>query len=167
MLDSVPSRIVEYSHGRPEFGSTEAPERFEHLSRVGNTILENIPHDIDVVVYVESDLIWDADTILRLMEKLTREIDIISPLVFAGEAFYDIYAFRKGGKRFSPFPPYHPKLKGLTEVDSVGSCLVMKGDVVRKVRIPPGQVLVGFCNAARKAGFRVWADPSEIVRHPA
>jgi hypothetical protein len=95
-------------------------------------------------------------------------VDVVSPLVFAGEAFYDIWAFRKSGIRFGPFYPFHHELvlDGLTEVDSVGSCLVMRAAVARAVRMSDG-ALVEFCNNARSRGYRVWVDAREQIRHPA
>jgi hypothetical protein len=86
--------------------------------------------------------------------------------VFAGEAFYDIFAFRKSGRRFAPFPPFHEELGGLTEVDSAGSCLVMKADVARQCRMNDKSGLVSFCDDARAKGFQVWVDPSLRIYHP-
>lgn len=175
----LPSEIVERSHGGPVYGSTEAPERMRALSFVGNGVFESIRPDVDALVYVESDLIWRPRMILKLLEKVCPPVeleafavDVIAPLCFAGRAFYDIWAFRKSGVRFGPFVPYHGELilDGLTEVDSVGSCLVMSGKVARQVRIPlegPGDLaLVGFCREARAAGFRIYVDARERIDHP-
>lgn len=154
-------------HGQRWFGSTEEPERMKALSFVGNGILESVHGSDDILVYVESDLIWKPDMICRLID---RDVDVISPMPFAGEAFYDIWAFRKNGIRFSPFEPYHPELQNhgsLTEVDSVGSCLVMKGYIARECRIRNDNALVGLCDDIREKGYKIYVDAQERIYHPA
>lgn len=162
--------LVTRNHGGPEFGSTEHPERMKALSYVGNGILENVPEDTHILFYVESDLLWDASTFIRLANRLERKrIDVLAPLVFAGDNFYDVWGYRDlAGARFGPFHPYSSSLKlsEPTEVGSVGSCLTMYGEVARETRIPDGEALVGFCKEARRKGYRVWTDARERVNHP-
>lgn len=165
----IPLDLVTRNHGGPVYGSTEEVARMTALSQVGNGFLEAVQDTDDVAIYVESDLIWAPDTMLRLAQQLqSGVVDVVSPLVFAGAAFYDIWAFRKSGVRFGPFHPYHHELvfDGLTEVDSTGSCLVMRAAVARAVRMSDG-ALVEFCNNARSRGYRVWVDARERIGHPA
>jgi len=159
------------SHGGPIYGSTERPERMKALSRVGNAIFEAVREDDDVLVYIESDLLWDPHTIGSLIDMAIRRdggYDVFAPLVFAGLSFYDVWGFRKDGARFAPFPPYHSGLAktGLTEVDSVGSCLVMRGDVARDVRIENEHCLVGWCESARSKGYRIATHAEFRITHP-
>jgi hypothetical protein len=173
-------RIVQYglsanlqdaSHGGPEFGSVVNEERFKALSIVGNKMLSLVETQDDIVVYVESDLIWHEQTMLHLgSQLLDHDLDIVSPLIMAGENFYDVWAFRGiDGAMFAPFKPYHSTLKhpsGLASVNSVGSCLVMKAEVARLCRIIHDNCLVGFCEDARNKGYRVWVDSRVKVNHP-
>jgi hypothetical protein len=161
------------NHGKRVFGSTEEPERMAALSFVGNGILESVREEDDVLVYVESDLVWRPEVITHLIEHLAAGYtDVVSPLIFAGDAFYDIWAFRKGGfgneHRFGPFRPYHPELKfdQLTQVDSTGSCLVMRGEVARRCRIINDEALVGFCKDVQNKGFILRVDARLKVNHP-
>lgn len=186
--------LIERSHGGPEFGSTERPERLRALSWVANGGLEAI-QDEDYVLYVESDLVWEPATVRHLLAVLqaTEEhpddapdgwpapIDVVAPSVVAGapykredtggeyrDVFYDIFVFRKDGDRFSPFWPYH---RGVahdrpTHVDSVGSCLVMRGDVARACRVIEDNALLGFCKDAWAKGFGVACDLRVKVRQP-
>ncbi len=160
--------LVDATHGGPKFGSTEQPERMAALTKVGNTILEAVKEDDDILLYVESDLIWDVPTAMSLINLVQLGTDVVAPMVFAGEMFYDVYAFRKNGERFYGLPPYHPELKpeGLTEVDSVGSCLAMKAKIAREIRMPPGGVLVGWCDEARKAGYKINVASQLRIQHP-
>jgi hypothetical protein len=166
-LDRRRGTLIIHEHGGPVFGSTEAPERFKAMAGVGNAFLSNVPEDADIVLYVESDLRWSAQTMLQLIEKVSLEVDVVAPLVFAGQNFYDVFAFRGlDGQRFAPFPPYHSQLNGFTEVMSVGSCLVMDANVARTTRIPDTDGLVGFCRNARSQGYRIWVDPTARIDHP-
>jgi len=158
----IPVRVVDVSHGGPVFGSTEAPERMVALSKVCNTMLDNIDREADVLVYVESDLDWMPHVICTLIERaLWRKdgFDVFAPMVMAGEAFYDTWGFRCDGQRFSPFPPFHPALKGkkIVEIESAGSCLVMRAQVAHECRIRNDYCLVGWCEDARGKGYKIAA----------
>lgn len=161
--------LIDASHGQRVFASTEESDRMVALSKVGNCILSGVNQDDHVLVYVESDLIWDRMTMRALINLvlIDPKLDVVAPMPFAGAAFYDIWAFRKDGTRFSPFSPYHSKLRsvGMTEVDSVGSCLVMKADVARQVRMKDGAI-VEWCDNARAAGFKIFCHRDYKVWHP-
>lgn len=161
----------ECSHGGPIYGSTEDPARMRALSSVGNTILAGVTQTDDVLVYVESDLIWDAHTIGSLVDIAFEgrdNTDIVAPLIMAGDLFYDIWAFRRDGNRFSPFWPHFPGLYDTVSlpVDSAGSCLVMRAEVARQCRIRDDNALVGFCDDATSKGFNIRVDHRWVVRHP-
>lgn len=168
----LPLEVRPCDHGGPVFGSTEDPARLDALTAVGNAILEGVRADDDALVYVESDLLWDPHTVGSLLDMALERrdgYDVLAPMVWSQpDVFYDIFAYRKDGARFGPFAPYHPGLApaGVTEVDSAGSCLVMRGEVARQVRIPQGGALVGWCERAREAGYRVGVTRDFGVRHP-
>jgi len=169
------------NHGGPVYGSTEQPERMAALSKVGNAVLDAVRATDDVLVYVESDLVWDAETIRRLIDRVlgaavhrvesTWDLDAVDdcdvwvPVVMAGDTHYDCWAYRTldGSRIFHPFPFTAP-----TELSSAGSCLVMPAAVARdkRARMETG-ALVEWCEKARAAGYRIAVDPALIVRHPA
>lgn len=168
-LEDMHSVRISHNHGGPWFGSTEAPARFEALQGVGNAILNAVPITVEVFIYVESDLVWASEVILDLIDRVRiNNCDVVAPMVFAGDLFYDIFAFRKDGQRFNPTPPFHPGIipRELTEIDSAGSCLVMRGAVARMCRIPAEDGLVGFCRNVREANYKIWLDFDRMVRHP-
>lgn len=167
--------LQDASHGGPVFGSVVSKERFDALSKMGNQLLGYVKDDDDIVVYVESDLIWHPQVLLHLGSQLLElNLDIVSPLIFAGENFYDVWGYRGlDGQMFGPFKPYHSSVGwsnshnlGLTEVSSVGSCLVMKAHVARECRMIDNECLVGFCRDARNKGYRVWVDSRVKINHP-
>lgn len=163
--------------GNPRYGSTEDPARMAALSEIGNYILDHVEHDDDVLLYVESDLIWTADTALDLILNSMRfGSSIIAPMIFAGEHFYDVWAYRKDGARFAPFYPYHSGIEScftgsvnnFAQLDSAGSCLAIPGHIARSrdVRMTSG-ALVEWCERAREAGHRILLDTTLRVEHPA
>lgn len=167
---SLRMELIPRDHGKREFGSTEEHERLETLSWVGNGGLEAVKPEDDVVLYVESDLLWDPGTIVRLIDRIGNGVWAVSPLVFAGEHFYDVFCFRAlDGSRFSPFYPYSLGLDEQTfmEVSSTGSCIVMDAEVARNIRIPGAEVLIGFWRVARERGYNIFVDAAERIHHPA
>lgn len=163
--------IVEYNHGGPHFGSVESAQRMQQLSGVGNAMLDSVAPDDDLVFYVESDLIWEPSIPIALAGYLNlwSGPQVVAPLVFAGEYFYDVWGFRLNGSKFAPFFPYHSDLgPGLTFVDSVGSCMVMHASVAcnRFLRMSTG-ALVELCERLRNTGHSIGVVPTLSVRHPA
>jgi hypothetical protein len=172
----------EHNHGQPEWGSTERPERLVALSGLLNTALDELQRYIaadDTVVWMEGDLFWDPFTLLQLERFLRRpEVDVVAPMVFAGEAFYDTWAFRtlpteanNVPERWGPFWPHGNYADAtnpapLVEMSSVGSCVAMTGLVAKLVRVQDGNALVGWCGQARELGFRVWCAKDLRVQHP-
>lgn len=163
---NLPLQFVDCTHGGPHFGSTEAPERMVALSKVGNAIFGGVNDTDDVLVYVESDLTWEAEAVTTLIDDAWRweaGYDVFAPMVMAGEHFYDIWGFRKiGGVRFSPWE--HQQFNGNGDqsyfypLDSAGSCLVMRAAVARKCRILNDYCLVGWCADAKQKGFHIAMD---------
>lgn len=168
--------IISHHHGRRVFTSTEDEDRLTALTQVMKTGMAAVdPHTDDVVLYIESDLLWDPHQVGSIIDMAYRRehgFDIIAPLVFAGDNFYDVYAFRKNGQRFAPFYPYHSELSHengtITEVDSVGSCLSFRSELAANVQLETDQRegLVSWCDAARRKGYRIGVAPMFRINHP-
>ena len=172
--------LTQYHHNGPHFGSVESAERMTQLSLVADHWLDYIRRchmlsSSDVVIYVESDLIWEASTMVALIDALagTTEYDVVSPLVFAGEHFYDVWGFRGlDGSQFAPFPPYHSSIPisadpHLVEVSSIGSCVAFRPVVATSAPSMSGGAFVGWCANVRAAGHRIAVAPSLRIHHPA
>lgn len=178
--------LVCRNHGGPAFGSVDDPQRWHQLSYASNGVCDNLTADIDALIYVESDLLWAPETILALLTHLERipEITAVAPMCFVARDnrldtppgnFYDTWGFRRNGVNFSPTPPYHPCLaerhdnaSGLARVDSVGSCIAVRGDIAihPDVRFQPEDCFVGYCRTIYAAGGSIYVDPDLEVRHP-
>lgn len=170
------STIVDATHGGPAYGSIVNVQRFAQLAYVANKVWELLPAEADVVIWAESDLWFDAQTMLALINRL-EDYPAVAPMVMhkSGYAaygdpgvryFYDRWAFRCNGQQFTNHPPYHPAINGeMLKMDSVGSCLAMRGDVARGVYVPIEDVLVGTCRLIYENGGSVWLDPTLSVEH--
>ena len=164
--------IIKCEHGHPEFGSTESAVRLRELTKVSNAVFRGVKTSDDVLLYVESDLVWrphDVGSCIDMAHRREAGFDVFAPLVFAGSAFYDIWGFRGlDGERFGPFSPYHKSMPagGLGEISSAGSCLAMRGKVARKVRNTTENALVGWCECAATAGYKIACAVDFRVDHP-
>lgn len=170
-------RLVDVSHGGPLFGSVESPVRMRQLSGVLNTAFSHVPLDCDVLIWVESDLIWDARVLLdlSLYVNLCDKPIVVAPMTMAASSNYDIWGCRLlDGRRTSSLPPFLPadyvdahSSGQLVEMSSVGSCVAMAGEIARKARIKDENALVGFCADVRAHGWKVYMDPHLKIQHPA
>lgn len=170
----IPTEVIKHEHGCKVFGSTEESERLEALTGVMMAGIGAVKKTDDVMLYVESDLLWrphDIGSIIDIAERRDEELDVIAPLCMAGEAFYDIWGMRGlDGERFSPFIPYHAdtlgKRSGLVEVESVGSCFAVRAAAAMKVKPVGKDALRSWCRGARKAKLRIGVALDFKVDHP-
>lgn len=168
--------LKDVSHGGHNYGSIVHPQRFKQLAFVGNTLWGLIPKDADVVALVESDLIWQGDTLLNLRNhlNLSNLPVILAPMVYHTDMrFYDTWAFRLYGVHFTNHKPYHPALitpeissRRYYEMDSVGSLMFMQGKLARQLHWPERDVVVGLCRIAKGLGAKIILDSFAEVYHP-
>ena len=167
-----PVTLVDCTHGGADYPSIVLAERFKQLAHVGRCIWAAIPADADAVVYVESDLIWDAETIVGLIDRL-QDYPAISPMVlldrkgWASNAFYDTWgAIGLDSRHFEHFPPYNAgyQVNEPFQVQSMGSCMAMRADIARQIVIDD-RVFQGISAQIWAMGESVWIDPALIVKH--
>lgn len=116
-------------HGGPHFGSVDHEPRWQQIAQVVRpTIQRALELEPEVVLYVESDLIWDTETMTQLIDRTAAAPGRTSaPMLLASdnpERFYDTWGYRLNGQQFRGMPPYwdgddmatHPK------IDSCGNC---------------------------------------------
>ena len=134
--------------------------------------------EADYVFWLDSDMVFKPDTLVRMMETLkTNDLDILT------------------GLYFRRVPPYSPVLYDKIEIDGVAcdfsefdsipddlfevgacgfGCVLMKTDVFFDVQSKFGNMFapignngedVAFCWRARQCGYKVICDPSMICGH--
>jgi GT2 family glycosyltransferase len=157
----------------PRFPSIESPERFKALSVVGNTALDFVAENlqVDYVLWLESDLIWEPDLLKRLVR---HNADAVAPMIWVEiqahkPVFYDIWGFRNlNGTRFRQIErnAYLNTYRFLFEVSSAGSCLLVKADYIYNFARFDYRAIVGLCQAIREREGRIVVDPLTEVYHP-
>jgi hypothetical protein len=162
--------IFTLPHGGPVFGSENNPTRWRNIARTWNGLYSQLGQFVgpnDRVIYVETDLIWNVDTMLRLLNHVKGGLDAVSPMSFHGSVFYDIWGYRgMDAWHFSGAPPYHHSLNGgeLVQILSSGSCMVMSGQVALTCRFAEQDAMLG--HSIYDNGFKLWLDPTLRVDHP-
>lgn len=167
------AEIVTVNHGGPDHGSVVNAERFANMAKVWNEIWARIPGDADAVIFVEADLVWESCTMLALLGDL-QDVPCVAPKIilrreeWPANFWYDNWGYWRNGVQIGTMPPYFVDLMPdthLLELDSAGSCLVMRGDVARGLTWPPEDVIVGICRQIRERGGSVWLDAQQKVIH--
>jgi hypothetical protein len=154
--------LSQHNHGGPKYGSVDDINRWRQLAPVLNATLDNLQPDDDAVIYVESDLIWDAETMIRLLNRLGQYPAVGGLIYHAAGFFYDTYAYRQNGQRFGA--DFLPVDSEPFRVDSIGSCIVMRGEVARACRFGADTCLIG--ESLKAHGYELWVDPTCRIVHP-
>lgn len=170
----LPSELVlyayNYSHKGPKFGSVDNPTRWENIAKTWNYMLNNIGNaleEYDYFCYMEADLIWNKETIDKLVEGM-EDFDCIAPMSMLGENwFYDTWGHRSNGMNFSAIYPYHPYFNNCLRympLESAGSCILMKAEVAQHCRLNLKDAMIG--HDIIKHGYSFVLDKTAIVNHP-
>jgi len=168
--------LLEHTHGGKDYGHTQHPLRFQELAGVGNAVLSQVPPDVNVLLYVESDLLWrDADLLTLVDDLLQSDIALALPMVLRSDTsiFYDIWAYRIQERKFSPRWPYHPVLcesePRFVELSGGGSAIAMTGETARltqAIGFEAWDLWPGLLRALRVYGKRAWLDREVTIYHP-
>lgn len=118
----------------------------------------------------ESDLISPPDLVKRFLA--TGKCPVagwpVLEVAPGQEIFYDTWAYRRFGVRFSNLPPYHPCYdeKELFEVDSVGSVWMFHAEDIRRGLVCTYNACVELCDQLRAMGRDIWVDPLIRIVQP-
>lgn len=141
--------------------------------------VQAIQMEADFVFWLDSDMVFRPDTLVRMMDTLQRnDIDILTGLYFRRVPPYSPVLFDRldmgedGACKWSEFKEIPD---GLFEVGGCGfGCVLMKTDVFFDVQGKHGAMFapmahngedVAFCWRARDCGFKIWCDPSVVCGH--
>ena len=153
--------------GYPLYPSIVNPHRFEILATVFNWALDLVDYDwTDYVLFMPCDIAFQPDLLRRLLD---HRAPLVSPFVFQNGLFYDTWAFRRDGRNFPPFAETDTEAifgRDLVRMETMGCVMLIDADVLRAgVRYSTVNVDRGLCEAARAAGYALWADPTLRVYH--
>jgi hypothetical protein len=167
--------ILKVEHGGPKFPSVVHPLRWRQLAVACNATVcaaVRVCEPGDRFVYVESDLIWEPETVCRLLDRLTVGVHGVAPLSMCWEEarFYDVWGYEQDGRRFSPYPPYYPgwspSAEELVPIDSSGSCFVLDTAGLRVVEFSAQDCIKGIGRSLAANGMQLFLDPTVKVFHP-
>ncbi len=123
-------------------------------------------NEYDYFYYMESNLIWNKETIDKLVEGM-KEFDCVAPMSMLNQIFYDTWGHRANGLNFSNYYPYHPdfdKFDRYMPIESAGSCILMKSEVIKNCRLNLKDAMIG--HDIIKNGYSFVLDKTAIVNHP-
>lgn len=158
----VEMELHRFDHGGPRFASIDHPQRWDQIAKAVRFTLDQVGDPGDALIWVESDLIWQPNTLHALTNDLLLE-PAVAPMVMADgeERFYDIWGFRRDGIPFSPGHPFYTQSSpygadGLVKIDSCGSCWATNDDWWR----------TWSGHWPYTAGGELWLDPTLRIWHP-
>lgn len=154
----LPAVLIDCSTGAPYYTSGEIHDRrWANVTRFCNTTLEAVP-SCDVLLWVESDLMWDPEVALTLVAQASISGEAHSVPIFRGGTFYDIWGVRRDGHEFRPGDE---GWDGVVKVDSSCGMLAIHGSLLdRRFEMP--DAARAWC---RNMGG-VWLDTRMQVQHP-
>lgn len=141
---------------------------------------QSIKMDMDYVFWMDSDMVFPADALVRMKATLeAKDLDILTGLYFRRVPPYSPVLFDKldieqehGSCDFSEFDRIP---EDLFEVGGCGfGCVLMRTEVFFDVQSKHGNMFapignngedVAFCWRARDCGFKIYCDPSVRCGH--
>lgn len=138
---------------------------------------EAVKLEADYVMWFDSDMIFQADTLERLMKDLDDGKDIVSGLYFRRSAPFSPVAFEKVNisSDVCDFKDYHGALTGIHEVEGVGfGCVLMRSDILFECFSKYGTCFspigavgedLSFCWRARELGYKIYLDADIKLGH--
>lgn len=156
--------LIKVDHGGIIYGSVNRPQRWANIATVARAVVGAVSDPGDVFLWVEADLIWDASTMLRLLDD-TMTKPAVAPMVYCSapktNRFYDVWGYRREGQKFRSYAPHwnNPTDARYVKLDSCGSCFAVSPEAWGSV--------VGWDGMwPFTADGELWLDAELVVRHP-
>jgi hypothetical protein len=168
--------VAKADSGLPRHGHTTDPERFTALAKATNAAIDLLDYDswADLVVLIESDLIYDSDLLEKLVSHKPDGKSVIAPMIWLATQtsfrFYDIWAFRNFNGDHFPLEPiewyleHYPRI--IFEIQSAGSVVMFDMEAIKSGCRYDSEVIAGMCKQARQLNYRIYCDPNISVLHP-
>lgn len=158
--------------GTPRAGIGSA--KYAPHADVRNQLVEQLDADVDLVLWIDVDLVdYPSDFLVRA-QKLDEHAIVAPRVLLEGtDTFFDIGGFVERGRCLSPHPPYAQQRGDVWELDSVGCMYVAPAWIYREphaLRYAPigpryGVEHAAVCVEAKRLGVRVLCDTSMTAQH--
>lgn len=164
--------VLKVETGGPHWESRDIPARWRQLAvvcNVGLTAGLRLLDDTEPLAWIESDLGWEVETVRKLHQHvLVGGFPAVAPMSMQAGRFYDVWGFQKDGRRFGPYPPYHPGISAdrMVTIDTAGSAIVLSNEAARVVEFSTDGCIKGIGESLYANGFSLWLDPTLSVSHP-
>lgn len=161
---------LKVEHGGPRFGSIDQPVRWRQIAaacQVSMIAATRLCEPNDTFCYIESDLLWEPETMVRLVDDLIR-VPAVAPLSMKDGQFYDIWGYRAQEEPFRAMMPFFPGYDpdALNPIDSSGSCFATLGHYLPMLNFSPTTCIRGIGQSLRDNGYQLYLDPTVAVHHP-
>lgn len=137
-----------------------------------------IKEDFDYVFWLDSDMVFRPDTLIRMMDTLKKnDYDMLTGLYFRRVPPYSPVLFDRlniSGVE-ADFSEFKEIPNEIFEVGACGfGCVLMSTEVFMSVQAKHGNMFspignngedVAFCWRARDCGYKIYCDPSVICGH--
>lgn len=157
---------------RTDVDGDDASSRLRRLSQTANRYFENVQPSDDLIVVHESDIASPYDLLPRLITHAQNGYCPIAgwPVLEirpGATLFYDCWAYRRDGQRFSNHSPYHPCYRSDRpfELDSFGTLFMMDARDAKHIHMNDRAVL-DLCRQLKEQGRTLWCDPALKVIQP-
>lgn len=159
--------LIKLDHGGPKYGSVDETDRWWRLEMVWNRALAAI-QDTEWAVLVESDLVWDYDTLAECMQHVESGVaDVVYPMLYSASIpmhFHDSNGFRLlDGTRFTNRPPFVPggwRGERFVPIQTGGGLIVTRGSTL------DGATWRDKCRLHFREGIKLVADTQLGIYHP-
>lgn len=143
-----------------------------------NLATRAIQSEADYIFWLDSDMVFDPDVLIRMMDTLKKnKLDILTGLYFRRVPPYSpvLFDMLEIKDQRASWTAFHEIPEGLFEVGGCGfGCVLMDTGVFLDVQAkfkqmfaPVGNVGedLSFCWRARECGYKIYCDPSIICGH--
>lgn len=170
VTSAPPTLLLKVEHGGPTFPSIIHPQRWRQLSVACNAALTAAVRELEEdepLIYVESDLIWTAETMKELASR-TTVFPAVAPMSMYDGRFYDTWGHTHNWEGFAPHAPYFPGYQPnqMHQITSAGSCIAFSWTAAQAVHFSPIDCIRGIGRTLADDGLTLWLDPTLEVLHP-
>ena len=171
--DATSQALRAYNAADVRVMRTGETDRLRCLSQTATYAVQCLEPSDDYVLIHESDLRSPVDIATRYLAHAEAGRCPIAgwPVLYikdlGAEMFYDIWAYRQGGRKFINHAPYHACYTpdAPFEVDSVGSVWMFAAEDARGMAVTE-RACVEMCDTLRAKGRRLWVDPTIRIEQP-
>lgn len=176
LIGQTDYKVLKVEHGGPTYTSQNVTARWRQLASVCNVALTAGVRELgadEPLCYVESDLVWEPDVLVRLAEHVTR-YPAVSPMSMRPDTahhlgkFYDVWGYTKNWQQFAHHAPYFDGWSEtmMHQITSSGSCVMLSSSAAPLVHFDPADCIKGIGRRLAAANMTLWLDPTLKVVHP-